>query len=54
MKTCKDGIIGTFDGIPFAYCKCGGVPEIVETYDTLQIVCKSMRFIKHQIFWRLL
>ena len=41
MKTCKDGIIGTFDGIPFAYCKCGGVPEIVETYDTLQIVCKA-------------
>lgn len=36
-----DGIIGTFRGIPVSYCKCGCAPEIVETYDTLQIVCKS-------------
>ena len=36
-----DGIIGTFRGIPISYCKCGCSPEIVETYDTLQIVCKS-------------
>ncbi|MGN5455182.1 MAG: hypothetical protein ACI4XN_04285 [Candidatus Kurthia intestinigallinarum] len=36
-----DGIIGTFRGIPISYCKCGYAPEIVETYDTLQIVCKS-------------
>ena len=35
------GIIGTFKGIPISYCKCGGPPEIVETYDTLQIICKS-------------
>ena len=41
MKTYKDGIIGTFDGIPISYCKCGCVPEIVETDDTLQVVCKS-------------
>ena len=36
-----NGIIGTFDGIQIFYCKCGFPPEIVETYDTLQIVCKS-------------
>ena len=36
-----DGIIGTWKGIPISYCKCGFPPEIVETYDTLQIVCKS-------------
>lgn len=36
-----DGIIGTWKGIPISCCKCGFPPEIVETYDTLQIVCKS-------------
>ena len=23
------------------HCKCGAMPEIIETYDTLQIVCKN-------------
>lgn len=36
-----DGVIGTFRAFPISYCKCGCVPEIVETYDTLQVVCKS-------------
>lgn len=36
-----DGIIGYFKGIPIALCKCGCSPRIIETYDTLQIVCDS-------------
>lgn len=36
-----DDIIGTFEGTPIAYCKCGGSPRIIETYDTLQIICES-------------
>ena len=36
-----NGIIGNFKGIPIALCKCGCSPQIIETYDTLQIVCDS-------------
>lgn len=36
-----DGIIGYFKGIPIALCKCRCSPRIIETYDTLQIVCDS-------------
>lgn len=36
-----NGIIGYFKGIPIAFCKCGCSPRIIETYDTLQIVCDS-------------
>ena len=36
-----DGIVGAFKGIPITYCKCGITPRIIETYDTLQIICES-------------
>ena len=36
-----NGIMGNFKGIPIYLCKCGHIPRIIETYDTLQIVCDS-------------